>query len=219
MREHLTSNGCRSTRSTSSVRPFISGCSRICASRSSVSRTFRPKQSSRTPIHNHLGRTPSRHPARSTEVPFPGSPRTGSPVIPAGRQFRGGMRFLRRYGMTSGHRARSIARRSDRAPHRQVLPPRPPPPCLGRKAFQRLRPPAPLVLVSVGMQAGKQVGHGAPCAEEGGVGEFFGLRGKRAAKFATSASQCVWNGDASAHSCVSYQVAMRLPGKNRVNAV
>lgn len=47
-----------------------------------------------------------------------------------------------------------------------------PSPCLCRKAFQRARPPAPLVLVAVGMQTGKQVGHGAPCAEKIGFEEL-----------------------------------------------
>ena len=47
-----------------------------------------------------------------------------------------------------------------------------PPPRLRRKASQRARPSAPLVLVSVGMQAGKDVGHGAPCAEEIGLGHW-----------------------------------------------
>ena len=44
-----------------------------------------------------------------------------------------------------------------------------PPPRLGRKTSQRARPSAPLVLVAVGMQAGKGVGQGAPCAEESGL--------------------------------------------------
>ena len=45
-----------------------------------------------------------------------------------------------------------------------------PPPRLRRKPSQRARPPAPLVLVSVGMQAGKGVGDGTPCAKEVGLG-------------------------------------------------
>ena len=40
-----------------------------------------------------------------------------------------------------------------------------PPPCLGRKPSQRARPSAPLVFVAVGMQSGKGVGDGTPCAD------------------------------------------------------
>ena len=54
--------------------------------------------------------------------------------------------------------------------------PRPgPPPRLGGEASQRARPPTPLVLVSVWMQAGKGVGDRAPRAEESGLGELFEL--------------------------------------------
>lgn len=55
------------------------------------------------------------------------------------------------------------------------------PPRLGGEAFQHVRPPAPSVLVAVGMQAGEGVRDSAPCSEEVGLSELFKLRGERAA--------------------------------------
>ena len=63
------------------------------------------------------------------------------------------------------------------------------PPCLGGEAFQHARPAALGVIVAVGMQAGIDVGDGAPCADEIGFLELFELRGERAAKLAASAAQ------------------------------
>ena len=63
------------------------------------------------------------------------------------------------------------------------------PPCLGGKAFQHARPAAVRIIVAVGMQAGIDVGDGAPCADEIGFLELFELRGERAAKLAASAAQ------------------------------
>jgi hypothetical protein len=74
-----------------------------------------------------------------------------------------------------------------------------PPPRLGGKPSQRTRPPASLVFVSVGMQPGKQVGHGAPCAEEIWLGQLIDFQAERDAEFPPRAKQRIWNRDTSVH--------------------
>ena len=63
------------------------------------------------------------------------------------------------------------------------------PPRLGGEALQDARPAALGVIVAVGMQAGMDVGDGAPGADEIGFRELFELRGERAAKLAASTAQ------------------------------
>ena len=52
------------------------------------------------------------------------------------------------------------------------------PPRLGGEAFQHARPAAPGVFAATGMQAGEDIGDGAPSAEEVGFRELCMLRGK-----------------------------------------
>ena len=63
------------------------------------------------------------------------------------------------------------------------------PPRFGGKGPQDARPAALRVIVAVGMQAGMDVGDGAPCADEIGFRELFELRGERTAKLAACAAQ------------------------------
>ena len=63
-----------------------------------------------------------------------------------------------------------------------------PAPRLGGETFQHARPAALGVIVAVGMQAGIDVGDGAPCADEIGSWGLFELGGERAAKLTASAA-------------------------------